>query len=237
MKNKKTIILIIILLLINIATNVMAVEVNIPTIGMKFKVEDNLYDIIQGLQDEDEKVQKLQQAKGKFVQLGIVYDAVDSLEDDISKEFIIMATQNQAAEQIRNLSTKSEEEQKQISEDFFKGLKESTPEVTFDETKIVKSQNGNTYMTILSHQEIETGTVNVATYYTIVAKRLVGITFRYINKEIDNTEINQVIESITFDIERNRGKRQCSNNQIIYCIWSNCNSTCYFCDNKKNIIF
>ena len=152
MKNKKTIILIIILLLINIATNVMAVEVNIPTIGMKFKVEDNLYDIIQGLQYEDEKVQKLQQAKGKFVQLGIVYDAVDSLEDDISKEFIIMATQNQAAEQIRNLSTKSEEEQKQISEDFFKGLKESTPEVTFDETKIVKSQNGNTYMTILTHQ-------------------------------------------------------------------------------------
>jgi len=207
MKNKKTIILIIILLLINIATNVMAVEVNIPTIGMKFKVEDNLYDIIQGLQNEDEKVQNLQQAKGKFVQLGIVYDAVDSLEDDISKEFIIMAIQNQAAEQIRNLSTKSEEEQKQISEDFFKGLKESTPEVTFDETKIVKSQNGNTYMTILSHQEIETGTVNVATYYTIVAKRLVGITFRYINKEIDNTEINQVIESITFDIERNRDKR------------------------------
>lgn len=207
MKNKKTIILIILLLLINIATNVMAVEVNIPTIGMKFKVEDNLYDIIQGLKNEDEKVQNLQQVKGKFVQLGIVYDAVDSLEDDISKEFIIMATQNQAAEQIRNLSTKSEEEQKQISKDFFKGLKESTPEVTFDETKIVKSQNGNTYMTILSHQEIETGSVNVATYYTIVAKRLVGITFRYINKEIDNTEINQIIESITFDIERNRDKR------------------------------
>lgn len=66
MKNKKTIILIIILLLINITTNVMAVEVNIPTIEMKFKVEDNLYDIIQGLQNEDEKSSKPTTSKGEI---------------------------------------------------------------------------------------------------------------------------------------------------------------------------
>ena len=68
---------------------------------------------------------------------------------------------------------------------FFQELKEATEEVTFDETKTIRSQNGNVYMVAISHQEIEKGTVNAATYYTVITKKLVTITFRYLNKEIE----------------------------------------------------
>ena len=119
-----------------------------------------------------------------------------------------MVSQNAGTQKIGNLSSVSEEELSQVSEDFFQELKEATEEVTFDETKTTKSQNGNVYMVAISHQEIEKGTVNTATYYTVVAKRLVAITFRYLNKKIDHTEISQMIESTTFDTEKIEAEEQ-----------------------------
>lgn len=232
MKTKKNILIIILIVLISITTNTWAVDQNsnegevlnilgqeanvdntkeiaIDSIGMKFRVNQDMYDIIQGLETGDEKVKDIVSAKSNFTQLGIVFDAVDSLdENNFSKEFIIMVSQNAGTQKIGNLSSVSEEELSQVSEDFFQELKEATEEVTFDETKTTKSQNGNVYMVAISHQEIEKGTVNTATYYTVVAKRLVAITFRYLNKKIDHTEISQMIESTTFDTEKIEAEEQ-----------------------------
>ena len=221
---KKSILIIIIMILITITTNSWATaqnsdenktinllgeaennvkEVSIDSIGMKFKVNKDMYDVVHGLETGDEKVKDLTSAKANFAQLGIVFDAVDSIdENSFSKEFIIMVSRSAGTEKIGNLSSISEKELNKVSTDFFQELEETTEEVTFDETKIIKSQNKNVYMVAISHQEIDKGTMNIATYYTVVAKRLVAITFRYLNKELDDTEINQTIESITFDIEK-----------------------------------
>lgn len=175
-------------------------QIYIPLLEMRFELDNEFYDIIQGLEENDEKVKDWQNSKNNFIQLGIVFDAVDSLEDNISKEIVIINNKNQTTEKIVNLAGLNEEELVQISESFFNEIKEDTQESQLNETKIEKSKNGNIYMTVTLQQNTDTGTINAKTYYTVIAKRLVGITFRYINKELDNNEIMEVIESITFDI-------------------------------------
>ena len=89
MKTKKNILIIILIVLISITTNTWAVdqtsnegevlnilgqeanvdntkEIAIDSIGMKFRVNQDMYDIIQGLETGDEKVKDIVSAKSNF---------------------------------------------------------------------------------------------------------------------------------------------------------------------------
>lgn len=174
-------------------------EIKIDDIGMKITISDEFYDIIQGLNNNDEKVEQFQSSKENFEKSGVVMDAVNATDESITKEIIVVKTTNTAVKQIIDIKNLNEETLEKFSEGFFESLKEQSTGVEFLETKIIKTNNENSYLTVVSQMQSQTSKMKSATYYTIANGNLIQISIRYLNTEFDEQEAQNVIETINFE--------------------------------------
>ena len=204
MKNKLISIILLITILVTIiphlvkAEEVTNIKYEIPEVGMSIELPNEFYDIIQGLQNNDEKVSKYQSAKQNFKQMGIVIDALDNLDDNATKEIVVAISKNASTKRVEDLKNVPEEQIQQFSDSFFQTMKKQNAEVEFIETKIISTSNENKYMTITTKTKTQEEVVNAITYYTIVNQQLIGVTIRYLGKDIDLQETKNIIESVNF---------------------------------------
>ncbi len=72
-------------------------------------------------------------------------------------------------------------------------------EVNITNSNLLKTANGNVYFHITAETIVEEKNVKLSLYYTIMNQRLITISNRYIESEIDETAENALIENITID--------------------------------------
>ena len=170
------------------AENETNIKYYIPEVGMAVDIPNDFYDIIQGLENNDERVEKYKNSEQNFKQMGIAIDALDSLEEDATKEIVVAISKNTSTKKVDDFRNVPDDQIEQFSESFFESIKQQSDQVEFLETKVITTSNGNKYMTLVTKTQLEGKAVNSIIYYTIVNQQLVGVTIRYLNKDIDLQE-------------------------------------------------
>lgn len=213
--NKKLIILIIILFLLTI-TNILSPVVKaenetnenlqkytLEGPAMYISIDKNMIDLVSGLKNNDQRLQNFEKKEeylNYYEQSGIIFDAVESLDESNPREIIVVESNNKAYLSMPNLNQFSEEDLNTYYSQFINSVKlqaEST-QIEIQKDEIYKTQNGNVYFHIISQGKIGEKDTKLSTYYTIMNQKLVTIGIRYFNTEIDKEE-SKTIEQITFD--------------------------------------
>ena len=213
--NKKLIILIILLFLLTI-TNILSPVVKaenetnenlqkytLEDPAMYISIDKNMIDLVSGLKNNDQRLQNFEKKEeylNYYEQSGIIFDAVESLDESNPKEIIVVESNNKAYLSMPNLNQFSEEDLNTYYSQFINSVKlqaEST-QIEIQKDEIYKTQNGNVYFHIISQGKIGEKDTKLSTYYTIMNQKLVTIGIRYFNTEIDKEE-SKTIEQITFD--------------------------------------
>ena len=213
--NKKLIILIILLFLLTI-TNILSPVVKaenetnenlqkytLEGPAMYISIDKNMIDLVSGLKNNDQRLQNFEKKEeylNYYEQSGIIFDAVESLDESNPKEIIVVESNNKAYLSMPNLNQFSEEDLNTYYSQFINSVKlqaEST-QIEIQKDEIYKTQNGNVYFHIISQGKIGEKDTKLSTYYTIMNQKLVTIGIRYFNTEIDKEE-SKTIEQITFD--------------------------------------
>ena len=213
---KKTIILLIIF--INIATLVFATETGINTkeynleqIGMRIQLDDKLIEIISSIKNNDEIVETLEN-KEAYIQnynySGVILDAIDNINEKPTKEVLVASLTNSNYASMENLNQLSDEDINTFKTKLLESLKQQTNnsrqyEVIKDE--LIKTQNGNTYINIVTNLKTEDTTTDISIYYTVMNGRFITISFRYFSQseQVQNELERQTVENIQFyEVER-----------------------------------
>ena len=213
--NKKLIILIILLFLLTI-TNILSPVVKaenetnenlqkytLEGPAMYISIDKNMIDLVSGLKNNDQRLQNFEKKEeylNYYEQSGIIFDAVESLDESNPREIIVVESNNKAYLSMPNLNQFSEEDLNTYYSQFINSVKlqaEST-QIEIQKDEIYKTQNGNVYFHIISQGKIGEKDTKLSTYYTIMNQKLVTIGIRYFNTEIDKEE-SKTIEQITFD--------------------------------------
>ena len=213
--NKKLIILIILLFLLTI-TNILSPVVKaenetnenlqkytLEGPAMYISIDKNMIDLVSGLKNNDQRLQNFEKKEeylNYYEQSGIIFDAVESLDESNPREIIVVESNNKAYLSMPNLNQFSEEDLNTYYSQFINSVKlqaEST-QIEIQKDEIYKTQNGNVYFHIISQGKIGEKDTKLSTYYTIMNQKLVTIGIRYFNTEIDQEE-SKTIEQITFD--------------------------------------
>ena len=213
--NKKLIILIILLKLL-IITNILSPVVKaenetnenlqkytLEGPAMYISMDKNMIDLVSGLKNNDQRLQNFEKKEeylNYYEQSGIIFDAVESLDESNPREIIVVESNNKAYLSMPNLNQFSEEDLNTYYSQFINSVKlqaEST-QIEIQKDEIYKTQNGNVYFHIISQGKIGEKDTKLSTYYTIMNQKLVTIGIRYFNTEIDKEE-SKTIEQITFD--------------------------------------
>ncbi len=163
----------------------------ISKIGMTIKIPSNFYDIIQGLEKNDEKVSEYQGAKQNLKKMGIMLNAVESLDENSTEEIIVVVSKNNITTQLVDIDNIPEEQMEKFSNSFFETIKQQATGLELIEEKVIDTGNGNKYMAVTTKSSIEQNTINTVTYYTIKNQLLIGITNKYLNKEIDTQKVRK----------------------------------------------
>ena len=213
--NKKLIILIILLFLLTI-TNILSPVVKaenetnenlqkytLEGPAMYISIDKNMIDLVSGLKNNNQRLQNFEKKEeylNYYEQSGIIFDAVESLDESNPREIIVVESNNKAYLSMPNLNQFSEEDLNTYYSQFINSVKlqaEST-QIEIQKDEIYKTQNGNVYFHIISQGKIGEKDTKLSTYYTIMNQKLVTIGIRYFNTEIDQEE-SKTIEQITFD--------------------------------------
>ena len=213
--NKKLIILIIILFLLTI-TNILSPVVKaenetdenlqkytLEGPAMYISIDKNMIELVSGLKNNDERLQNFEQKEeylNYFDQSGIILDAVENIEENNSKEIIVVESNNKAYLAMPDLNQLSEEELNTYYTQFINSIKSQaqSTQIEIQKDEIYKTQNGNVYFHITSQGKIGEKDTKLSTYYTIMNQRLITIGIRYFNTEIDQAE-SKIIDQITFE--------------------------------------
>lgn len=196
-----------------------------PTIGMKLSIEPDLIDVIETLKQGEETLTQYE-PKEKFLryfeQSGIVLNAVDQLEGDPTRQLMVVQNNHQVYWNVPDFKTFTEEQVNQYYEGFIQSAQEQVKGqengMQIQDHELVKTQNGNVYIHVKGTGKIEDKSVQMSIYYTIINHRLITISYRAINQEVNQEKVNQMIEGITFETVENSQRQQYIKNQKI--IWT-----------------
>lgn len=196
-----------------------------PTIGMKLSIEPDLIDVIETLK-QGEKTLTQYEPKEKFLryfeQSGIVLNAVDQLEGDPTRQLMVVQNNHQVYWNVPDFKTFTEEQVNQYYEGFIQSAEEQVKGqengMQIQDHELVKTQNGNVYIHVKGTGKIEDKSVQMSIYYTIINHRLITISYRAINQEVNQEKVNQMIEGTTFETVENTQRQQYIKNQKI--IWT-----------------
>ena len=218
---KKICIFIIILLILS--TSVMAnndqqvsdvKQYDLEKIGMKISLQNNFIDIIESMENNDEKVSNIEN-KDEYLKnyknSGVLLDAVDNIESP-SKEILVVCKTSNNYIDMANFNEFSDEEKNAYKEKLLETFEEKEKQSQSEKTKfsikensILKTDNGNNFINIKTSLEKEEKVLEMSIYYTIVNGRLVTISFRKYQKEDQEMQEQekQVMENIEFyEVER-----------------------------------
>lgn len=212
-----------IILLLILSTSVMAnndqqvsdvKQYNLEKIGMKISLQNNFIDIIESMENNDEKVSNIEN-KDEYLKnyknSGVLLDAVDNIESP-SKEILVVCKTSNNYIDMANFNEFSDEEKNAYKEKLLETFEEKEKQSQSEKTKfsikensILKTDNGNNFINIKTSLEKEEKVLEMSIYYTIVNGRLVTISFRNYQKE--NQEMQeqekQIMENIEFyEVER-----------------------------------
>lgn len=196
-----------------------------PTIGMKLSIEPDLIDVIETLKQGEETLTQYE-PKEKFLryfeQSGIVLNAVDQLEGDPTRQLMVVQNNHQVYWNVPDFKTFTEEQVNQYYEGFIQSAEEQVKGqengMQIQDHELVKTQNGNVYIHVKGTGKIEDKSVQMSIYYTIINHRLITISYRAINQEVNQEKVNQMIEGTTFETVENTQRQQYIKNQKI--IWT-----------------
>lgn len=222
-KNVLKKICIFIILLLILSTSVMAnndqqvsdvKQYDLEKIGMKISLQNNFIDIIESMENNDEKVSNIEN-KDEYLKnyknSGVLLDAVDNIESP-SKEILVVCKTSNNYIDMANFNEFSDEEKNAYKEKLLETFEEKEKQSQSEKTKfsikensILKTDNGNNFINIKTSLEKEEKVLEMSIYYTIVNGRLVTISFRNYQKEDQEMQEQekQVMENIEFyEVER-----------------------------------
>lgn len=182
-------------------------EFYLDSIGMKIYIDKNLIEVISGLKTGDERLNSLEnkeEYQKMFNNDGILLDAVDKLGNSVTKEIMVSETTNATYMLMQDLNTMEEKQIQSYFEAFVNSIKSSAQssnsgELNITNSNLLKTTNGNVYFHITAETTVEEKNVKLSLYYTIKNQKLITISNRYIESEIDETQENTLIENITID--------------------------------------
>ena len=212
-----------IIILLILSTSVMAnndqqvsdvKQYNLEKIGMKISLQNNFIDIIESMENNDEKVSNIEN-KDEYLKnyknSGVLLDAVDNIESP-SKEILVVCKTSNNYIDMANFNEFSDEEKNAYKEKLLETFEEKEKQSQSEKTKfsikensILKTDNGNNFINIKTSLEKEEKVLEMSIYYTIVNGRLVTISFRKYQKEDQEMQEQekQVMENIEFyEVER-----------------------------------
>ena len=212
-----------IILLLILSTSVMAnndqqvsdvKQYDLEKIGMKISLQNNFIDIIESMENNDEKVSNIEN-KDEYLKnyknSGVLLDAVDNIESP-SKEILVVCKTSNNYIDMANFNEFSDEEKNAYKEKLLETFEEKEKQSQSEKTKfsikensILKTDNGNNFISIKTSLEKEEKVLEMSIYYTIVNGRLVTISFRNYQKEDQEMQEQekQVMENIEFyEVER-----------------------------------
>lgn len=212
-----------IILLLILSTSVMAnndqqvsdvKQYDLEKIGMKISLQNNFIDIIESMENNDEKVSNIEN-KDEYLKnyknSGVLLDAVDNIESP-SKEILVVCKTSNNYIDMANFNEFSDEEKNAYKEKLLETFEEKEKQSQSEKTKfsikensILKTDNGNNFINIKTSLEKEEKVLEMSIYYTIVNGRLVTISFRKYQKEDQEMQEQekQVMENIEFyEVER-----------------------------------
>lgn len=212
-----------IILLLILSTSVMAnndqqvsdvKQYDLEKIGMKISLQNNFIDIIESMENNDEKVSNIEN-KDEYLKnyknSGVLLDAVDNIESP-SKEILVVCKTSNNYIDMANFNEFSDEEKNAYKEKLLETFEEKEKQSQSEKTKfsikensILKTDNGNNFINIKTSLEKEEKVLEMSIYYTIVNGRLVTISFRNYQKEDQEMQEQekQVMENIEFyEVER-----------------------------------
>ena len=212
-----------IIILLILSTSVMAnndqqvsdvKQYNLEKIGMKISLQNNFIDIIESMENNDEKVSNIEN-KDEYLKnyknSGVLLDAVDNIESP-SKEILVVCKTSNNYIDMANFNEFSDEEKNAYKEKLLETFEEKEKQSQSEKTKfsikensILKTDNGNNFINIKTSLEKEEKVLEMSIYYTIVNGRLVTISFRNYQKEDQEMQEQekQVMENIEFyEVER-----------------------------------
>ena len=189
-------------------------QYNLEKIGMKISLQNNFIDIIESMENKDEKVSNIEN-KDEYLKnyknSGVLLDAVDNIESP-SKEILVVCKTSNNYIDMANFNEFSDEEKNAYKEKLLETFEEKEKQSQSEKTKfsikensILKTDNGNNFINIKTSLEKEEKVLEMSIYYTIVNGRLVTISFRNYQKEDQEMQEQekQVMENIEFyEVER-----------------------------------
>lgn len=148
-----------------------------------------------------DKLEKKEERIQNYINANILLDAVDNIESNATEEILVASTSNINYADMQNLNQLPEADLIAYKTQLVEAI--NTYEIKKDE--IVKTNNGNTYIHIISQIQNEDNKLDMSVYYTIMSGRLLTISFRYFNKaeQLENEQEKDAIQKIEFyDVER-----------------------------------
>ena len=190
-------------------------EYDINQIGIKLKLNENLIDLVSNLENDTEVVQNIEDKETyleRYKQSGILLDAIDNLTETPSQEVIVSGFTNSTYANMKNLNEISDEDLNSFKEQLLNAINSQNSEqneldnqYTVTENEILKTQNGNTYINLITKIENENINADVSIYYTVMNGRFITISFRYYDSKnvVKNDVERNTVENIEFyEIQR-----------------------------------
>ena len=190
-------------------------EYDINQIGVKLKLNENLIDLVSNLENDTEVVQNIEDKETyleRYKQSGILLDAIDNLTETPSQEVIVSGFTNSTYANMKNLNEISDEDLNSFKEQLLNAINSQNSEqneldnqYTVTENEILKTQNGNTYINLITKIENENINADVSIYYTVMNGRFITISFRYYDSKnvVKNDVERNTVENIEFyEIQR-----------------------------------
>ena len=162
-----------IILLLILSTSVMAnndqqvsdvKQYDLEKIGMKISLQNNFIDIIESMENNDEKVSNIEN-KDEYLKnyknSGVLLDAVDNIESP-SKEILVVCKTSNNYIDMANFNEFSDEEKNAYKEKLLETFEEKEKQSQSEKTKfsikensILKTDNGNNFISIKTSLEKE----------------------------------------------------------------------------------
>ena len=111
-------------------TEIQPIEYNLEKIGMKILIPSKLTDIITALENNDERLERLEKYENKeeylqaYKKSGIIADFVDNLEEQPSIEIIVAAKTSSSYASMPDFNTLTEEDRNEYTNRFISAIKE-----------------------------------------------------------------------------------------------------------------
>ncbi len=155
--------------------------------------------MVSGLKNnipELEKIEQKQERIETYKNAGIVLDAVNHIDNQVTQEILVVSGSNHNYADKPDLNQVSDED----IATYQAQLLESIHTYEVKQNEIVKTDNGNVFIHLTSTVNDKENTMDMSMYYTIMNGRFLTISFRYYNQSepIANEQEQQTVQGIQF---------------------------------------